>query len=304
VSHIYVSYSIKDGADLALELVEALEATGSPCWIAPLDLEARVNGRGRAAHAIRESRGLVLLLTPDANNSAEVLEDLELAVKSRAPIVPVLIRSTRLDDILIRRMGISDQIVWTDAQAVAIALGKVFPPIEAAPPPSRPARTERLRLAVEAEERRQRAQQAEAAVRRKDEKARRAAMSCVFISHAVKDGADFARQLVEALEESYMRCWVAPRDMTAGADYPTQIVGAIRACHGLVLLLTPGAVESRDVLQEVQSAHKQGKVIVPLIIDGTQPSDGLDYFLGVRQQIPWTAARAMAVEVAKVFPSS
>jgi TPR repeat protein len=128
-------------------------------------------------------------------------------------------------------------------------------------------------------------------------------MSHIFISHSTKDGAREALQLVAELEATGRRCWISPRDMKAGADYPTQIVGAIRACQGLVLLLTPGANESADVLQEVQSAHKQGKLIVPLVIRGTQPSDGLDYFLGVRQQTVWTDSQAVAVAVAEVFTS-
>jgi hypothetical protein len=40
-------------------------------------------------------------------------------------------------------------------------------------------------------------------------------MSHIFISHSTKDGADLAKQLVAALEESGRRCWIAPRDMKA-----------------------------------------------------------------------------------------
>jgi hypothetical protein len=68
-----------------------------------------------------------------------------------------------------------------------------------------------------------------------------------------------------------------------------------------VVLLTPGGNQSPDVLQEVQRAHEERKLIVPVIVDNLQPSDDLIYFLRVRQQLAWTDARAVAAEVAAVF---
>jgi hypothetical protein len=91
--------------------------------------------------------------------------------------------------------------------------------------------------------------------------------------------------------------------MKAGA-FPPQIVSAIRECHALVVLLTAGANESTDVPKEVQIAHDQRKLIVPLVIGGTRPSDELTYHLTGLQQIPWTEPRAVAMVLAKEFPAT
>jgi hypothetical protein len=75
-------------------------------------------------------------------------------------------------------------------------------------------------------------------------------MTDIFISYSTKDGSREANELVVGLEAAGWRCWVAPRDMQPAVDHPGQIVGAIRQCRALVLLLTPGANESRDVLRK------------------------------------------------------
>jgi hypothetical protein len=129
-------------------------------------------------------------------------------------------------------------------------------------------------------------------------------MSRIFISYATRDGSDTALQLVTALEAAGRRCWIGPRDVTAGVEYPGQIVSAIRGSDGLVLLLTAGANESHDVLQEVHCAHNEGKLIVPLVIRGTRASDSLSYFLGVRQQIAWADAKTTAGVLTGLFGST
>jgi hypothetical protein len=116
----------------------------------------------------------------------------------------------------------------------------------------------------------------------------------IFISYASKDGSGAAQQLVVSLEAAGRTSWTMSR-MKAGAPFPAQIVAAIRESCGLVLLLTPGANESKDVLQEVHLAHDEDKLIVPVVVGGTRPSDGLSYFVRVRQQITWIDANSTAV---------
>jgi TPR repeat protein len=129
-------------------------------------------------------------------------------------------------------------------------------------------------------------------------------MSDIFISYSTQDGSPEANELVAALEANGWRCWIAPRDMKPGVEYPAQIVKAIRECHGFVLMLTPGTNVSRDVLQEVTTAHNADKLIVPLIVRGTRPSDGLHYFLVARQHVAWTDTSAAVAALGKVFASA
>lgn len=124
----------------------------------------------------------------------------------------------------------------------------------------------------------------------------------IFIGYSSKDGDAAARALVNALEASGRRSWAGWRDAKAGSSDRGEIVSAIRASRALVLLLTPGANESPDVLQEVQLAHQQGRLTVPLMVDGTQPCDELRHVLSMRQQIAWTGAGAAAAALGNVLP--
>jgi ribosomal protein L7/L12 len=125
----------------------------------------------------------------------------------------------------------------------------------------------------------------------------------LFISHSTRDGGAIAQQLAAALEAAGHRCWIAPRDVKPGVPYPGQIVAAIRDSAGLVLIVTPAANESPDVLQEVQLAGQNRKTVAPVIVGGAKPSDDLHYFIGVRHQIAWSDARAATTELLRSFPA-
>ncbi len=127
-------------------------------------------------------------------------------------------------------------------------------------------------------------------------------MSKIFISHAVADGATLAVDLVHQLEQAGNPCWIAPRDVVPGRTYPAQIMGALRGCRAALVLVTPAANDSPDVLQEVQIAHANRKMIVPIVVGGTAPSDDLGYFLGVRHQIAWTEAGRIVAALVKAIP--
>lgn len=116
----------------------------------------------------------------------------------------------------------------------------------------------------------------------------------LFISHATGDGAEAANSLVAVLESLGRRCWIAPRDVRVGIPYPGQIVSAIENCAIFVLLLTSGANESPDVLQELQLAAKMKKTIAPVIIGRLKPVPDIDYYISVRQQIVWSEVQLVA----------
>jgi FimV-like protein len=126
-------------------------------------------------------------------------------------------------------------------------------------------------------------------------------MAHIFISYSTKDGGEKAGLLVAALETAALTCWIAPRNMKPGTPYPGQVVRAVRESRALVLLLTPAANESPDILGEVNNAQNERKLIVPVIVHGTRPSDELIYFLAARQQLVWTEAKTVATALEKVF---
>jgi formylglycine-generating enzyme required for sulfatase activity len=125
----------------------------------------------------------------------------------------------------------------------------------------------------------------------------------LFISHATKDSGREALALAEALEAQGHVCWIAPRDVRPGIPYPRQIVEALEQCYGLVLLLSPAANDSADVLQEVQLAAQAKKTIAPVVLAGTPPGADLRYYVSVRHQIAWSGGEETALRLAQTFPA-
>jgi TolB-like protein len=110
----------------------------------------------------------------------------------------------------------------------------------------------------------------------------------VFISHASGDAA-VAAALVESLERHGIACWIAPRDVKAGAQYADAIARAISAAKALVLVLSEGAIASSHVGKEVERASSKKRPIFPLRIDTAPLTPALEYFLSESQ---WVEAQA------------
>ena len=100
----------------------------------------------------------------------------------------------------------------------------------------------------------------------------------VFISHASEDKA-IADAVCATLEQRRVRCWIAPRDIPAGADWPTQIVGAIKTSRAMVLVFSSRANLSPHIAREVERAVGYGIPIVPFRIEDVLPEGSLEYNL-------------------------
>ncbi|MBQ3055072.1 MAG: toll/interleukin-1 receptor domain-containing protein [Oscillospiraceae bacterium] len=57
----------------------------------------------------------------------------------------------------------------------------------------------------------------------------------VFISYSTKDS-DIAVKTKEILENSGIRCWIAPWSITAGRDHASEIPKALNNCSAMVFL--------------------------------------------------------------------
>ena len=75
----------------------------------------------------------------------------------------------------------------------------------------------------------------------------------VFISYASHDAA-VATALVDALERRGIACWIAPRDVKAGAQYADAIVRAISSARAVVLVLSQNSISSPHVGREIERA--------------------------------------------------
>jgi adenylate cyclase len=114
------------------------------------------------------------------------------------------------------------------------------------------------------------------------------AMPDAFISYASHD-ASIATALVEALEKAGLTCWIAPRDVRAGALYADAIVRAISGAKTFVLVLSESSIDSSHVGKEIERASSKKRPIIALRIDAAPLTPALEYFLSESQ---WVEAQA------------
>ena len=108
-----------------------------------------------------------------------------------------------------------------------------------------------------------------------------------FISHASVDVVK-AQAVCQELEHAGIPCWIAPRDLRAGRNYPEQIIDGIEAAQCLILILSQASNKSRAVRDEVERAWSKGKPLYPIRIDDTLPSRSLELLISSSH---WTDAR-------------
>jgi tetratricopeptide (TPR) repeat protein len=103
----------------------------------------------------------------------------------------------------------------------------------------------------------------------------------VFLSHSSKDklAADAA---CAVLESEGIRCWIAPRDITPGAEWSASIIDAIGEVKVFVLLFSQHANESHQIQREVELAVGRGIPIVPVRLERVSPSRSLGFFISTQ----------------------
>jgi TolB-like protein len=109
----------------------------------------------------------------------------------------------------------------------------------------------------------------------------------VFISYASQDTAT-ADKVRSALENADFSCWIAPRDVRAGASYGAAIIEAINECWMLVLVLTRSAIDSPHVLREIERASSKKREILAIRLDATPLPADLEYFLSAKHWLDAT----------------
>lgn len=104
----------------------------------------------------------------------------------------------------------------------------------------------------------------------------------VFISHSSKDGA-LAQAICASIESRGMRCWIAPRDIEPGEDWPTAIVSAIDNSCILILLLSRHSNVSAQVKRELERAGSLDMPIIPVRAEVVTPAPALAFFINTAQ---------------------
>lgn len=101
----------------------------------------------------------------------------------------------------------------------------------------------------------------------------------VFISYATEDRV-VANAVCARLEAAGIRCWIAPRDITAGTSYGEAIIEAIHEVKVMVLVFSSSANASGHIPKEVERAVSNSLTIIPFRIEDVVPAKSLDYFIG------------------------
>lgn len=106
----------------------------------------------------------------------------------------------------------------------------------------------------------------------------------MFISYSNQDR-EVAQRIWAYLQQKGLKPWIAPQCIPAGEPYARAIINGISKCRLMVVILSKTSNSSDDVLNEVDQAHREKKVILPFIIDETEMSGEMKYYLSRKQWI-------------------
>lgn len=90
---VFISYNYKDKA-LAKKFVDGLETAGFEVWDAEREILPGDNWAEKTGRALKESQAMVVLLTPDALKSQNVLHEINYALGEKSyekRLIPVLV---------------------------------------------------------------------------------------------------------------------------------------------------------------------------------------------------------------------
>jgi formylglycine-generating enzyme required for sulfatase activity len=104
----------------------------------------------------------------------------------------------------------------------------------------------------------------------------------IFISYSSADKTA-ADQVCIFLEKAGIGCWIAPRDIPPGTDYPAAIIEGLTQCRAVVVLISPTALESPHILSELGHAFSRKIPIVPFRLSAVTLNPDFDYFLSLTQ---------------------
>ncbi len=100
----------------------------------------------------------------------------------------------------------------------------------------------------------------------------------VFVSYSSHDR-ERALQIVAALEAAGLHVWLDQTAIAGGRSWGREIVHGIRDCTAHIVLCSTAAMQSRNVLQEIQLAWKYERPYLPLLLEPTTFPEEVEYWL-------------------------
>ena len=102
----------------------------------------------------------------------------------------------------------------------------------------------------------------------------------VFISYSKPDQV-LAQEICTYLESDGIPCWIAPRNVRPGLDFPGSIIDAIDTCSVVVLVFSASSNNSPHVVRELTRAVTRNLPIIPFRTENVIPTKNMDYLINV-----------------------
>lgn len=99
----------------------------------------------------------------------------------------------------------------------------------------------------------------------------------VFVSYARANDMTVL-PLVEAAKRAGRKFWLDQQGISAGDGWAGEIVRAIKAAGGVVVMCSNAAFESDHVKREIYLADRYKKKLVPVFIEQAEPPEDFEYF--------------------------
>jgi TIR domain len=99
----------------------------------------------------------------------------------------------------------------------------------------------------------------------------------VFVSYARANDMTVL-PLVEAAKRAGRKFWLDQQGISAGDGWAGEIVRAIKAAGGVVVMCSQAAFESDHVKREIYLADRYKKKLVPVYIEQAEPPEDFEYF--------------------------
>ena len=88
--------------------------------------------------------------------------------------------------------------------------------------------------------------------------------STAFVSYS-RDDSEFVIRLGKDLKAKGARIWMDQLDILPGQRWEEEIEAAVGSCSRMLVILSPAAVASKNVLAEAALAIDEGKQVVPVL---------------------------------------
>src|SRR5437588_10285596 len=95
----------------------------------------------------------------------------------------------------------------------------------------------------------------------------------LFISYRRADANVYALRLADRLTKLGFRCYLDQFSSSADPELPEDVKYALRQSAGLVIIGSPGALESKAIAEDVDIFSKLSRTILPVSVTGTLKDD-------------------------------